>query len=51
MVTAVDLLVDVDPSLSIVLSLQQAEEIHHLSILEAVYSANTRMEELKREQE
>ncbi|PQQ02768.1 hypothetical protein Pyn_36112 [Prunus yedoensis var. nudiflora] len=51
MVIAVDLLADIDPSLSIALSLQQAEDIHHLSILEAVYSANTCMEELKREQE
>ena len=41
----------VDSSLSVALALQQAEEVHQSSILKSIQSANTRMEELKREQE
>ncbi|CAL2256851.1 unnamed protein product [Prunus armeniaca] len=46
-----DRLAAVDSSLSVALALQQAEEVHQFSILESIKSANTRMEELKREQE
>ncbi|CAL9006761.1 unnamed protein product [Prunus brigantina] len=46
-----DRLVAVDSSLSISLALQQAEEVHQSSIVESIKSFNTRMEELKREQE
>ncbi|PQQ01141.1 uncharacterized protein Pyn_23119 [Prunus yedoensis var. nudiflora] len=46
-----DRLAAVDSSLSIALALQQAEEVHKFSILESIKSSNTRMEELKREQE
>ncbi|CAL9017787.1 unnamed protein product [Prunus brigantina] len=46
-----DRLAAVDSSLFVALALQQAEEIHQISILESIKSANTRMEELKREQE
>ncbi|CAL8168217.1 unnamed protein product [Prunus armeniaca] len=38
-----DLLADVDSSLSITLSPQQAEEIHRLSILDAVYSSDAQL--------
>ena len=46
-----DRLAAVDSSLSVALALQQAEEVHQSSILKSIQSANTRMEELKREQE
>ncbi|CAL8174673.1 unnamed protein product [Prunus armeniaca] len=46
-----DHLAAVDSSLSVALALQQAEEVHQFSILESIKSANTCMEELKREQE
>ncbi|CAL2238373.1 unnamed protein product [Prunus armeniaca] len=46
-----DRLAAVDSSLYVALALQQAEEVHQFSILESIKSANTRMEELKREQE
>ncbi|CAL8168347.1 unnamed protein product [Prunus armeniaca] len=46
-----DRLAAVDSSLSVALALQQAEEVHQFSILKSIKSANTRMEELKREQE
>ncbi|KAI5322735.1 hypothetical protein L3X38_031807 [Prunus dulcis] len=46
-----DRLATVDSSLSIALALQQAEEVHQSSILKSIQSANTRMAELKREQE
>ncbi|CAL9011787.1 unnamed protein product [Prunus brigantina] len=46
-----DRLATIDSSLSIALAMQQAKEVHQFSILESIKSANTRMEELKREQE